>query len=628
MFVALAMWGHVEAQLPMGLPACGSDVAHQRLLSESASYATLRSSMDEHWVQTQNPPAGASLLPVANQSMEIWTLPVAVHVFHLGSPVGMDENISDAQILSAIEALNNDFRKVEGSAGDGSGVDVGIEFVLAQRDPEGSPSSGIVRLDANSIDGFAEHGIASASEYLGVDEVTVKSTSSWNRDDYINVFVVPEINGNDGGGGVQGFAFVGPTGDVRDGITVLYNAFGTEGTLKPGRDMNRTLTHEMGHYLSLLHPFWNTSSCSDPGNCLATGDLVCDTPPTLENSACSEPACPGAMPANYMDYAPTPCRNMFTEGQRDRMRTCLATVRFDLLESTGGMPVVDTDYQLQPLESSQVCSDFWEPQLTVLNQGTTELEGGEIRWSINGVVMPPFGFDDVLPPGQSSTVFMPPTPLPIDTSEWIFSVRLANGGLDDYNANDSIAETVFRSNGESWTLTFTTDFFGLDLGWAVTDSSGVEVWGRDDYPIGSATYIEQGCLQEGCYTLELTDDDGDGFSFGGEMLLENEAGDTLAHITPDEGNFGSTIAFDVCTDCPTPNVDQGPPCHDFNLNGLCDELEVAGCTYPLAPNYEELATMDDGTCELMCTGDLNGDGQVQITDLLDFLTVYGSACGP
>ena len=53
--------------------------------------------------------------------------------------------------------------------------------------------------------------------------------------------------------------------------------------------------------------------------------------------------------------------------------------------------------------------------------------------------------------------------MPIDTSEWIFSVRLANGGLDDYNANDSIAETVFRSNGESWTLTFTTDF--LDWTW-------------------------------------------------------------------------------------------------------------------------------------------------------------------
>ena len=200
---------------------------------------------------------------VANQSMDIWTLPVAVHVFHLGSPVGMDENISDAQILSAIEALNNDFRKGEGSAGDGNGVDVGIAVVLAQRDLRTRLHRASFGWTPIPLMGCAEHGIASASEYLGVDEVTVKSTSSWNRTTTSDVFVVPEINGNDGAGGVQGFAFVGPTGaDVRDGITVLYNAFGTEGTLKPGRDiLNRTLTHEMGHYLSLLHPFWNTSSC-------------------------------------------------------------------------------------------------------------------------------------------------------------------------------------------------------------------------------------------------------------------------------------------------------------------------------------------------------------------------------
>ena len=440
--LGFVMWGTAMAQLPMGLPTCGTDVAHQELLTHSSEYVSLRASLDVHWASDQTTFDGLPLASVSSQATR-----------HLdparGGPClppwgrlsGTDENISDAQILSAIAALNDDFRKVAGSAGDGNGVDVGVEFVLAQRDPDGAPSSGIVRLNASTIPGFAEHGIASASEYLGVDEVTVKSVSAWSRNDYINVFVVPEINGNDGGGGVQGFAFVGPTGDVRDGITVLYNAFGTEGTLKPGRDMNRTLTHEMGHYLTLLHPFWNTTSCVDAGDCLATGDLVCDTPPTLENGSCVDASCPGALLENYMDYAPTSCRNMFTEGQRDRMRTCLATVRSQLLESDGGIPVVDQDFQLQPLEANEVCSAIWEPQLTVLNQGTTEMEGGEIRWSINGEIMPPVGFNEALLPGQSTTVFMPPTPLPVDTSEWIFSVRLANGGLDDYNVNDSLVGT-------------------------------------------------------------------------------------------------------------------------------------------------------------------------------------------
>ena len=154
------------------------------------------------------------------------------------------------------------------------------------------------------------------------------------------------------------------------------------------------------------------------------------------------------------------------------------------------------------------------------------------------------------------------------------------------------------------------------------------VWERSDYPIGSNTYIEQGCLQTGCYTLELTDADGDGFTFGGSMFLENEAGDTLALIPASEGDFGSSISFDVCTLCASSQTEETQECHDFNLNGLCDENEVAGCTYPVASNYNEAATMDDGSCALTCRSDLSGDGVVQVNDLLDFLLDYGLACEP
>ena len=47
------------------------------------------------------------------------------------------------------------------------------------------------------------------------------------------------------------------------------------------------------------------------------------------------------------------------------------------------------------------------------------------------------------------------------------------------------------------------------------------------------------------------------------------------------------------------------------------QREVVGCTYA-ATNYNPDATMDDGSCLLTCTGDLNGDGIIQLTDLLDF----------
>jgi hypothetical protein len=62
------------------------------------------------------------------------------------------------------------------------------------------------------------------------------------------------------------------------------------------------------------------------------------------------------------------------------------------------------------------------------------------------------------------------------------------------------------------------------------------------------------------------------------------------------------------------------------MNDLCDNEEIAGCTYPAAPNYNPEATMDNGSCLLTCTGDLNGDGIIQLTDLLDFLIAYGNNC--
>jgi len=67
-------------------------------------------------------------------------------------------------------------------------------------------------------------------------------------------------------------------------------------------------------------------------------------------------------------------------------------------------------------------------------------------------------------------------------------------------------------------------------------------------------------------------------------------------------------------------------CTDSNQNGLCDEDETVGCTLPEAENYNPAATIDNGTCIERCAGDLNGDWQIQLTDLLDFLLLYGTDC--
>lgn len=55
-------------------------------------------------------------------------------------------------------------------------------------------------------------------------------------------------------------------------------------------------------------------------------------------------------------------------------------------------------------------------------------------------------------------------------------------------------------------------------------------------------------------------------------------------------------------------------------------VEIGGCTYDFACNYNPLAAFDDGSCEVeSCAlpGDLDDDGAVTTSDLLAFLAVFG-----
>mgnify|MGYP003657238790 FL=1 len=146
----------------------------------------------EMWLQQKIAEYKAEQLANPTKSMPVLTIPVVVHVIHNGDAVGSGENISDAQVISQITVLNEDFRKMLGTNGyntDPVGADVEIEFCLAVVDPTGAPTNGIDRVN---------YGVAQFASTGAVE--TMKPTTIWNPDDYMNMWSVNI------GGGLLGYA--------------------------------------------------------------------------------------------------------------------------------------------------------------------------------------------------------------------------------------------------------------------------------------------------------------------------------------------------------------------------------------------------------------------------------------
>jgi hypothetical protein len=215
----------------------------------------------------------------------------------------VSQNISDAQILSQIEVLNKDFRRQNSDTNSvwSQAADSEIKFVMATIDPEGKTTNGITRtsttkssFDINDKMKFAVSG--------GHD--------SWPTGTYLIIWIC-NISG-----GILGYAQF-PYGPVNtDGVVIDYKYIGTTGTETSPFDEGRTGTHEVGHWLNLRH------ICGD-GGC-GVDDGVLDTPNSdganygcaLGHESCDSPD----IVENYMDYSNDACMNLFTLGQKTRMR--------------------------------------------------------------------------------------------------------------------------------------------------------------------------------------------------------------------------------------------------------------------------------------------------------------------
>ena len=252
-------------------------------------------------------------------------IPVVVHVVYNTA----EENISDAQIQSQIQVLNEDFRRLNSDQDNlwPQAADSEIEFCLAQRDGNGDSTNGITRTFTDSTEFVLSTSMKSE---------TTGGISAWPSDNYLNIWVCDISSISDE---IHGFATIPGSTPSLDGVVIDTRNFGTiVGILRLDFALGRTTTHAVGHWLDLIH-IWGDGDCTED-------DLVDDTPLSDDpnyNCDIGHISCGSVdMVQNYMDLSDDACRNLFTEGQKTRMRLLFdpGGLRESILTSEGCSPPV------------------------------------------------------------------------------------------------------------------------------------------------------------------------------------------------------------------------------------------------------------------------------------------------
>lgn len=292
-------------------------------------------------------------------------IPVVVHVLYNRA----EQKITMEQVQSQIDALNRDFRRLNpGISGlpayfKSLATDCFIEFTLATRDPQGKSSRGVVWKKTNNL-------------YFGSDDGIKFSKSggddAWDADTYLNIWV-GKLSA-----GMVGYSSPIGSAKEKDGIVLRYTAFGTTGTATAPYNLGRTAVHEAGHWLGLKH-IWGDRYCGD--------DEIADTPPQKGPTqgcpsgitASCDNSVSGSMYMNYMDVTHDACTNMFTNGQRDRMRALFADggPRHALLfsaGSSGSLFHAPVELSLDTL-TVQPAGIFPNPALHTITVNTENLTG-------------------------------------------------------------------------------------------------------------------------------------------------------------------------------------------------------------------------------------------------------------
>lgn len=452
---------------------------------------------------------------------EVITIPVVVHVVHNNKPYGVGENITYEQVVSQINVLNEDYRRMAGTPGfnnNAVGADIEVQFCLAQRTPDGEETDGINRVNAAPAGFFGW-------TPMNIDS-DLKPATIWNPDEYLNIWVVdaiflgfvagyaqfPEASGLPGIDDQAGITF----GATTDGVVIADDCFGTMGTAQFPYNGGRTTTHEVGHWLGLRHIWGDTEDCIGDDYCADTPNATSALQECIYRATCDVEE----MKENYMNYTPDACMNIFTQDQKLRIRAVLENSprRATLAASQGCLPVQNHgfDARIYIVNLGSDCDLNVEPVVRLRNFGyETAITSAEISYTV-GSNSGTYNWTGNLAPDESEEITLPAIAFAGGNNTFTATLTSVNGTTDENPENDTATSQVtkaFSYTSTTVVLNLTTDNYGDETSWDLKNSAGAILYQGGQaggYP-DNTTITENFELEEGdCYTFTIYDEYGDG----------------------------------------------------------------------------------------------------------------------
>jgi hypothetical protein len=450
------------------------------------------------------------------------TIPVVVHIV-LPNPYV----VSDADVQAQIDRLNLDFAGMNGDSSNASSTFLAlrghslIQFCLAKRTPSGQLTSGIERRTSET----------KSKPLTSEDPIKYQSMGGldqWDPSSYLNLW----IGDDEGTGDILGYAhFPGTTPVAEDGVFINYISWGSSTCYTlPDYNKGRSATHEIGHYLGLMHIWGDDNGCSgddfrnltevqstcslpaglfNPVGKGNTAEDIGDTPNQAgETTNCSvgetTDACasttPGKMYQNFMDYSLDACLTMFTKKQVERMEWVLDHCRVSLKTSLGCQPPSSSvTRDASPLESVNpggveligcntksyssviLCAGSFVPKVRIINNASALLTTITVGYEIDKGTAVSKTFTVNLGLGATTVVSFDAISISAGNHEIKFFTSNPNGNADQVPANDNLT-TSFTVNGTT-SVPFTESFLSATfppVNWSVINPDGDITWQRNE----------------------------------------------------------------------------------------------------------------------------------------------------